>query len=479
MNGAAEPETSELDSREARADSRLHHFATAAPIDPHVRTAQGFFAFAIVAVLALAPHFLYQDRTWNFLIYIATALALSGLVMTRQAQRGATASIATSAVQSGDNWTAFAVFVAFLAFYGATMFDPSPYNEQVRQAVAFVHGHIHIAAPDTFLEHAQVGPYSYSLHPPLAPILLIPFTAIWGMNTNQTEFSVVLGAIDVVLAWILLGRFKLSNRSRVWLTVFFGTGNVLWYETAIGSTWALPMVVAVLFLLALLIELFGAARPVWLGVWGGLACLARYDAALAMPVIALLAWRRRTLSELLWIAPGFLAVGAIFVGLNEARYHSLFDQGLNYIPNTHHNGPNDSPWFGLQYLSGNINTLLFMAPRIDNTFPYLHPVFSGQALTLTSPAFVLALRASFKRLETVAMAMAAALISIPSLLCSANGFAQFGTRHYIPAFPFLLVMMATGMPRRTDQLTKILICVSIFLVGFGVWHIHVWGLGGP
>ena len=481
MNAAAELKTSELDSGEASTEPRFRHFEAAATNVPSARTAQWFFVSAIVAVLAFSPHFLYQDRTWNFLIYIAAALALGGLTVTRRARRGASASFSRRihAALSTEQWTAFAIFVAFLAFYGVTMFDPSPYNEQVRQAVAFVQGHIHIEAPDTFLEHAQVGPYSYSLHPPLAPILLIPFTAIWRMDTNQTEFSVVIGAIDIALAWILLGRFKLSNRSRVWLTIFFGTGNILWYETVIGSTWALPMVVAVLFLLALLIELFGAARPLWLGIWGGLACLARYDAALAMPVIALLAWRRRTISELLWIIPGFLAVGAIFVGLNEARYHSLFDNGLNYIPNTHHTGPNDSPWFGLQYLTGNLNTLLFMAPRIDNTFPYLHPVFSGQALTLTSPAFVLALRASFKRLEVVGMGMAAALISIPSLLCYANGFAQFGTRHYIPAFPFLLVMMAIGMPRRTDQLTKILICVSIFLVGFGVWHIHVWGLSGP
>ena len=40
-------------------------------------------------------------------------------------------------------------------------------------------------------------------------------------------------------------------------------------------------------------------------------------------------------------------------------------------------------------------------------------------------------------------------------------------------------MMAMGMPRKTDQLTKILICVSIFLVAFGVWHVHIWGLAGP
>lgn len=450
--------------------------------DPLWKTTRGFFIFAIVAVLAFAPHFLSQDQSWNFLSYIAAALALGGLTVMRRAKRGASAAFSSriGAALSAEQWATFAVFVAFLALYSVTMFDPSPYNEQVRQAVAFVHGHVRIEAPDTFLEHAQVGPFSYSLHPPLAPILLMPFAAIWGMATNQTEFSVLLGAIDLALAWLLLGRFDLSNRSRVWLTFFFGTGNVLWYEAVIGSTWALPMVVAVMFLLALLIELFGSARPLWLGIWGGLACLARYDAALAMPVIALLAWRRgRTISELLWIIPGFLVVGAIFVGLNEVRYQSFFDQGLNYIPNTHHNGPNDPPWFGLQYLSGNLNTLLFMAPRMDETFPYLHPVFSGQALTLTSPAFVLALRASFKRLEVVAMALAAALISIPSLVCYANGFAQFGTRHYIPAFPFLLVMMAIGMPRRTDQLTRILICVSVFLVGFGVWHIHVWGLGGP
>src|SRR5258706_490665 len=79
------------------------------------------------------------------------------------------------------------------------------------------------------------------LHPPLPAILLMPFTAIWGMDTNQTEFSVLIGAIDAALAWILLGRLKVNLNPRVWLTVFFAMGNVLWYETVVGTTWALPM----------------------------------------------------------------------------------------------------------------------------------------------------------------------------------------------------------------------------------------------
>ena len=388
------------------------------PTAPTLWLASRFFAFALLCFAGdLLVRVGWFRSAPDFLSFAAAILAVAGFAILRMSRRRWPLSAERDAIFKlpAERWCALGVFVAALAFYAATIFPPSPYNEQLRQAVAFVHGHIWIDAPDTFLEHAQVGPYSYSLHPPLAPILMTPVAVIRGMATNQTQFSVVLGAVGIVLAWILLGQFNLTINARTWLTLFFAAGNVFWYEAALGTTWALPMVVAVVFVLALLIELFGEARPLWLGIWGGLACLARYDAALAMPVIALLAWRRRTFSEMLWIIPGFLVVGAIFVALNEARYHTLFDVGLNYIPNTHHTGPNDPPWFGLQYLSGNINTLMFMAPRMDETFPYLHPVFSGQALTLTSPAFVLALRASFKRLEVIGMGMAAALISIPSL----------------------------------------------------------------
>lgn len=436
----------------------------------------------LALVVGLAPLVLrkYSDEALSFLVTVSVALALGGLLMFSALTRRADRLSAEQADRFLNRWSWFAVFAAGLAFYAATIFPPSPYNEQVRQAVAFIHGHIYIDAPSSFLEHAQVGPYSYALHPPAAPILLMPVVAIWGIATNETEFSVVLGAVGIVLAWILLGQFNLSLNARTWLTIFFAAGNVFWYEAVIGTTWALPMVVAVVFTLALLIELFGAARPLWLGIWGGLACLARYDVALAMPVIALLAWRKgRTIGEMLWVIPGFLAVGAIFVGLNEARYQTFFDVGLYHIPNTQITGPNATPAFALQYLPGNLYTVFFMSPHIDGVFPYLHPIFAGQAITLTSPAFVLALRASFKRLAVAAMGLAAVLVSIPSLLCYANGFAQFGTRHYIPAFPFLLAMMAMGMPRKTDQLAKILIVASVALVGFGVWHVHVWGLAGP
>ena len=69
----------------------------------------------------------------------------------------------------------------------------------------------------------------------------------------------------------------------------------------------------------------------------------------------------------------------------------------------------------------------------------------------------------------------AILVSIPSLLCYANGFEQFGTRHYLQVFPFLLVLMAMGM-RRPDRLTRTLIIASIMFISFGVVYVRIWGL---
>ncbi|HUY26993.1 MAG TPA: hypothetical protein VMV27_06195 [Candidatus Binataceae bacterium] len=473
MSTAGQPGTGDRRYRVAPFGARDGSISASVAINDYIRSANGFFVFALGSVLVFAPHFLSQERTSDFLIYLAATAAIGGLLAPRIVARRS-ASKSPAAEMFGERWCTFAVFVAFLAVYAVTMFEPSPYNEQVRQAVAFIHGHTYIDAPQSFLEHAQIGPYSYALHPPLPAIMLMPFTAIWGMNTNQTEFSVVVGALDVVLAWFLLGKFRLSNRSRVWLTVFFGLGNVLWYETVVGTTWALPMNTSLIFTLLALIELFGQARPFWVGNWAALATLGRYDLALAAPIYAiLLIAKGRRIIEIFEMVPGYLAVGVIFVGLNEVRFNSFFDQGVLLT------GPRNAPVFALRYLPGNLYTVLFMAPTVNGIFPYIHPVFSGQALTLTSPAFVLALRPSFKRLTVSMMGLAAVLVSIPSLVCYANGFAQFGTRHYIPAFPFLLVMMAIGMPRRTDQLTKILICVSIFLVAFGVWQVRMWGLNGP
>ena len=365
----------------------------------------------------------------------------------------------------------FAVFVAFLSFYAMNAgSDVSPYNAHVRQAFAFIHGHTYIDAPN-YIEHAQVGQYSYQLHPLLPAFLLMPFVAIWGADTNQTIFSIVCGALDVALAWRLLGRFRLTVNARTWLTVFFGAGTIVWYEAVHGTSWGVSMVVAIALTLLALDETFGQARALIVGIFAGFAALARYDLAFIWPIyLALLYLRGRNIRELIWFVPGCVLTAVIYVVFNEIRYQSLFDRGVFIF------APPGSHLFSWQHFPGNLYTLFFMTPRLDDTFPYIHPTFGGQALVFTSPAFILALRPSFCRIQNALVGVAVLIAMMPSLFYFTNGFAQFGTRHYLHTFPFLFLLMAFGVHRRVDQLTRILIGVSVLLIAFGVWHERFYGL---
>jgi hypothetical protein len=177
-----------------------------------------------------------------------------------------------------------AVFLLAFAAYWLTRCPPSPHNEAVLQAWAFLHGHAWVEQP--VWEHVQFGGHNYLLHPPGAAILLLPFVAIWGLGTNQTAVSVLLCAIEAALAWRLLGVFGLKDSARLWLTAFFSFGTVLFYEGTLGYSWGFVSISSVLPTLLALSEVFGKRRPLLVGLWAGLAALCRYDLVLVWPIYA-------------------------------------------------------------------------------------------------------------------------------------------------------------------------------------------------
>jgi hypothetical protein len=417
---------------------------------------------------------LYQRWQLTRLDWIAAILAAAALAYSfwiTDSER----LVVESAAPRDEMFSQFAVFVAFLVFYSITAgSDTSPFNAHVRQAVAFIHGHTYIDAPN-YIEHAQIGPYSYQLHPPLPAILMMPFAAIWGMNINQSYFSIFVGAIDVALAWRLLGRFRLTIDTRYWLTVFFGAGTIIWSESVEGSSWAVSMTVAVLVSLLALDETFGKGRPAVVGFFAGIAALARYDLTLVWPVYAalLLFWRRRRFLEMFWFIPGCALTIVGYIAFNYARYHSMFDQGVaSYLSTTPDAG---KPLFAIRYFPNNFFTLFFMAPRIDYKFPYIYPTFGGQSILTTSPGFLVALKARWRRLDVALVAAGALLAATPVLFYVGNGASQFGTRHFVHTFPWILTLMALGN-RRMDQMSRVLIVVSVCLIAWGVFCIRFYGL---
>ena len=65
--------------------------------------------------------------------------------------------------------------------------------------------------------------------PPLPAVVLMPFVAIWGLAANGQLVFAILGAIDVGLAWWVLGRLPIRTWVRFAATLFLGFGTVLWY----------------------------------------------------------------------------------------------------------------------------------------------------------------------------------------------------------------------------------------------------------
>jgi hypothetical protein len=86
--------------------------------------------------------------------------------------------------------------------------------------------------------------------PPLPAILLMPFVWLWGLNTDGQLVFAVLGALDVGLAWWVLGKLPIRFSVRVAATIFFGFGTVFWYTAQIGTTWYQAHVLAVALALA-------------------------------------------------------------------------------------------------------------------------------------------------------------------------------------------------------------------------------------
>jgi hypothetical protein len=445
--------------------------------------ARWFFAAAALIALAdilVVPWFKHQSP--NVLVAAALAAALAGVLADFAAGSLQDASARWELLEdaiASDGWCAFAVGILFLAFFAATISPPTPYNEHARLAWALLHGHAWIDAP-SYMEHVVAGGRSYILHPPLSAILMLPAVAIWGPAASQTAVSVVLGAISLALWWRLMGRLGLGVSAKVWLTAFMGVGTTFWYEATLGSSWDFALLTSVPFTLAALAEVFGEARPWAVGVLAALAALARYDLMMAWPMYALmLAARGRPLRELTGMLPGFAGAALVYVGYNEVRFGTPNDialwiwYGQDRYRLSRPGGP-----FALRDLPLNLYTLLFMAPGYSDKFPWIHPEFTGQALILMSPAFVLALRPSFLKPLPALVAAAAVLSSGPSLLVYASGFAQLGPRYYVQVYPFLLTLIALGVPRKPDQLTKILIVVSIVFVVFFTWQVRWYGWGG-
>jgi hypothetical protein len=124
------------------------------------------------------------------------------------------------------------------------------YDHFVWQADAFLHGRFAIPYPvpgnDYFQDVYPISTTEALLpFPPLPALVLLPFVALFGFDTDQELLAAVLSGLGVGLAFWALGKLPIGLGVRTLATVFFAAGTVFWWTASVGTTWYFAHVVAV------------------------------------------------------------------------------------------------------------------------------------------------------------------------------------------------------------------------------------------
>ena len=322
--------------------------------------------------------------------------------------------------------------------------------------------------------------------PPLPALVLLPFVALFGLATDQVFLALVIGALDVGLAFWLLGRLPLRPAVRNLLTVFVGAGTALWYAASLGSTWYFAHVVAVgLTLAAVGVALDGEdheasrdpaaprplldARQVAAGLLLGLAATSRLTVAFGLPFLLLVggggSWPRRGASAALGVAIPILGLLAYTLAATGSPFNPVYEALYRYEVLAYPDLGYNAAWSlqDVRYIPQNLGVMLFSLPEVmpacaagvarepwsAEACSWLVPDQRGTSLLLTSPAYLLALPAlTLLRDRRVAGALLATVaIATVNLMHFSQGWVQFGYRFSLDFAPFLLVAVALGAQR--------------------------------
>jgi hypothetical protein len=365
--------------------------------------------------------------------------------------------------------------VAFVVTALISRLHPTPYNNFVLLADALLHGHAWINWPGSYIDALPYGGRYYVIEAPLPALLLLPFVAIFGPQTNQTILALVLTGIAVGAAWELGERFGIRRSFIAWICAFLLAGTDLLWCGMLGDVWFLAHVSAVCFTMLALVELAGKRRGWLVALFAACAFESRFSMVLAVPAYAYLLLstssvegrRSRSVASFVAVLAG---VAVLWVAYNFARWGVWNDIGYTAWYHQDEAGmPAGSP-FRLEYVRYQLWSFFVQTPTQLSEFPGLRPEFSGIALEWTSPALVLAFFARQPLRWVTALWAATLLTAAPNFLYYVNGYAQFGMRHALDFEPFLVALMLLAARERIAVWTRALIAYSCAAGLWGCWY---------
>ncbi|GAB4513235.1 MAG: hypothetical protein Tsb0020_31400 [Haliangiales bacterium] len=359
----------------------------------------------------------------------------------------------------------------------------------------------------------SLGKTYYVSFPPFPALLYVPQAAIWGHRANDVPLAVALAALALPLAFLVLRRLADAGASTrtpgqdAWLALALGFGTVLYFAGVQGRVWFTAHVVGVVLSLAYLLCAIEARRPLWAGLFLGLATMTRTPMAFLFPLFALEAWRMYSRSGprrgdtgeadrasddkpgpdaalnlaavarawALFAAP-IIVIAILAMWHNTVRFGEWSAFGHTYLDVRQQARMETTGLFSYDYLSRNLAVVLALLPSFSSEAPYVSISGHGLALWVTSPFFVWLLWPRLERSGSVgdgrtaralwrALWLSVACVALPTLLYQNSGWFQFGYRFSLDYSVCLIALLAIAGPpigRRFKAVVVLAIAINLF-----------------
>ncbi|HJL19794.1 MAG TPA: hypothetical protein RMH99_29290 [Sandaracinaceae bacterium LLY-WYZ-13_1] len=341
----------------------------------------------------------------------------------------------------------------------------------------------------------------YVSFPPFPSVLVLPMVALFGLDFSGPLFWAILAGLAPAFLFVLLRRLReerISPRSfkeDLVLVAVFALGTVYFPTAVHGSVWFAAQVVASILLVLFFHGAIGIKHPLLAGValalcfwtrpstslWAlfflleAMRVSRRADAPDAPPDASVwrklgvwlggVRWRGVIRPCLVFSAP-ILAVGAVAMWMNEARFEDPFEFGHAYLMIRWR--PRIEKWglFNYHYLSKNLAVFLASLPWLSATAPYLKISRHGLAIWVTSPNLIPALWP--KRVTPLmgSLFTVTGLVALLDLCYQNSGWVQFGYRFALDYMPALIVLLALSR-RRFGVGFGLLLAAAIVVNTFG------------
>lgn len=358
-----------------------------------------------------------------------------------------------------------------MIFIGYRPNAENPYRSYALQTQSWLEGRLDLGQDYPWLELAIYEDRYYVSFPPFPSYVLLPFCALFGVQTPDHWIVLALLCLSTFYAQRLYRLMKGKPEDEWIWVVFLIAGNGLLNISLQGWVW--HMAQDMCFALSLM-ALYYAHRGK-----GGVALTCWMCAAGCRPMVVVylpyLMWVlykkegrldiRRWLKWL--IVPALLAIS--YMALNYARFGNPLEFGHNYLPEFQRA---ENGQFSLEYLSKNWSDL-FRIPTFDAESGkiklYKHDC---QAIEFINPICVMALLALAaglirKRMkpspEAVLLVLGAAAHLMIVLCHRTLGGWQFGNRYIVDLLPYVFCGIVCVMPqsRAYAALCRVLCCVGV------------------